>query len=172
MKLNMVIALIYLGFFIGGLGIVLILDQNIGCSKMGISPFDRSRSSFSEKSISRSIGGISSSSVESVYGHNSSSSLDKFHNLPNPKPDNYTIMDYVQIGNALVIKIKYHDCTNYEGVKILVYKNTTINDLRKQKYIDPHFCENKKFHSPIARFEPTDNGWNDALDYASTIGKG
>ena len=29
--------------------------------------------------------------------------------------------------------------------------------------IDPHFSDNKKYHSPIARFEPTDRGWEMAL---------
>ena len=78
--------------------------------------------------------------------------------LPNPNPKNYKIVKSEQIGEYLVLKIKYLDCVNYEGVKILVFK-TTLKKLLNQKYIDPHFCDNKKFISPIARFEPTTFNW-------------
>lgn len=79
--------------------------------------------------------------------------------LPNPNPYNYTIIDSKQINNFLIILIKYLDCINYEGKKILIYKNCSVEDLKKQKYIDPHFSDNKKYHSPIARFEPTEDGF-------------
>ena len=84
--------------------------------------------------------------------------------LPNPNPENYFIHSHSQIGEYLAILIKYHDCTNYEGNKVLVFK-TTFKKLKAQKYIDPHFCDNKKFISPIARFAPTAEGWEDALNY-------
>lgn len=86
--------------------------------------------------------------------------------LPNPNPNNYTILDKVRIGKHLVIKIQYHDCTNYEGVKILLYRNTTLLSLVKQKAIDPHFSNNKKYKSPFARFEPTEEGWETAIETA------
>lgn len=83
----------------------------------------------------------------------------------NPDPNNYKILSHWSCGKFLVIKIKYPDCNNYEGKKILVYKNTTLEDLIKQKSIDPHFSNNKKYKSPIARFEPTDEGLRMALDF-------
>ena len=79
--------------------------------------------------------------------------------LPNPDPKNYVIEKLQMIGDYLVVEITYPDCTNYEGRKILVYENVTAKQLRKQKSIDPHFASNKRFHSPIARFEPTEYGW-------------
>lgn len=85
--------------------------------------------------------------------------------LPNPDPKNYSILSHLQLGRYLVVKVQYHDCTNYEGKKILVFR-TTLAKLKKQKYIDPHFCENRKFISPIARFVPTEEGLDDAIDYA------
>lgn len=118
---------------------------------------------------------FSSSSADksgSVFSHwkdDSSSNIvyiDK--SLPNPKPGNYKILNSVQLGQYLVIKIKYLDCTNYEGVKVLVFKST-LYKLRKQKLIDPHFSENKKFISPIARFEPTSRGWNNALVFVRQL---
>jgi len=62
----------------------------------------------------------------------------------------------------LIVGIKYHDCKNFEGKKILVFKNLYIERLEMQKLIDPHFSENKNFHSPIARFEPNDEGLENA----------
>lgn len=108
---------------------------------MGCSPFRTSSSSFEEDRPLMAGGfavGIS---------------------LPNPNPRNYSIQKVKTVKGCLIIKIKYHDCTNYEGVKILVYKGCTIEQLEEQQYIDPHFCENPKYHSPIARFEPTEHGW-------------
>lgn len=73
--------------------------------------------------------------------------------------DNYRVKEYHEKGRYLLVKIHYPDCKNYEGNKILLYKNCNIDQLLRQKSIDPHFSENKEFHSPIARFEPTDAGW-------------
>ncbi len=83
---------------------------------------------------------------------------------PNPDPSNYIIKDYYENYGNLLVEIIYPDCKNYEGKKILVYKNATLEQLKKQKSIDPHFSNNKKFLSPFARFEPTHQGWNCAVD--------
>ncbi len=105
---------------------------------------------------------------------NSASCADKSNktessdNLPNPKPDNYKIIEHFQSGKYLLIKIKYLDCTNYEGMKILLFKSTLIA-LSKQKLIDPHFSENKKFISPLARFEPTQDGWDNAIKFIKIL---
>lgn len=79
--------------------------------------------------------------------------------LPNPNPYNYKVLMYAKIGNHLVIKVLYPDCTNYEGEKILLFKNCSYEELMRQISIDPHFSENKKKRSPVARFEPTKLGW-------------
>lgn len=80
---------------------------------------------------------------------------------PNPDPSNYSIIMLAEISGYTIVKIKYHDCVNYEGVKILVFK-CSADEILKQKVIDPHFSDNEEFISPIARFEPTVNGWRDA----------
>ena len=79
---------------------------------------------------------------------------------PNPDPSRYDILRSEQVGRFLLVMLRYHGCTNYEGVKVSVYCDCTIEQLRAQKSIDPHFAENKQYHSPIARFEPTERGWN------------
>ena len=90
----------------------------------------------------------------------SAKNINKF---PNPDPSNYNILRYAEIGEFLVVEIQYPDCKNYEGKKILLYDGLTINDLKGQRLIDPHFSNNKKYKSPIARFEPTRHGWNMAV---------
>ena len=87
----------------------------------------------------------------------------------NPDPNNYEILLTSKIGNSLIVKIKYHDCANYEGVKILVYHNVSIQELLGQKLIDPHFSDNKKYIYPIARFLPTDEGLDFARKFCKTL---
>lgn len=88
--------------------------------------------------------------------------------LPNPKPDNYTLLRSKAVNGYLIIELKYHDCTNYEGRKIMVYK-CSLDDLLKQKLIDPHFSNNKNYFSPVARFEPTEQGWENALNLTKIL---
>jgi hypothetical protein len=61
--------------------------------------------------------------------------------LPNPDPANYSVIRSKVVNGYLILELKYHDCTNYEGRKIMVYE-CTLDDLLKQKLIDPHFCNN------------------------------
>lgn len=78
---------------------------------------------------------------------------------PNPDPTNFKILKSKQIGNYLIVKIKYYGCTSYEGRKVLLFEDCSIHKLMGQGLIDPHFSENTRFQSPIARFVPTDRGW-------------
>jgi len=84
--------------------------------------------------------------------------------LSNPDPSRYDILRSEQVGKFLVVMLRYHGCTNYEGVKVMVYADCTLKQLCAQKRIDPHFAESKKFHSPIARFVPTEDGWEMAVN--------
>lgn len=81
-------------------------------------------------------------------------------NSPNPDPKKYRILREKRINDFIILKINYTDCTNYEGNKILVFKNCTLLDIVSQKEgVDPHFSNNEKIISPIARFKPDDQGW-------------
>ena len=110
----------------------------------------------------------------SMFGSKSASSFSETAtiteqiNLPNPKPDNYSIVRSEVVNKYLIIELKYHDCTNYEGRKIMVYK-CTLDELMKQKLIDPHFCDNENYFSPIARLEPTEQGWINACALANVL---
>lgn len=103
------------------------------------------------KSISHTgmIGGRMSSRSEPVAGE--------------PNPFRFKITKYVEMRGHLCAWINYPDCYNYEGNKILVFKNMpnvqTFLQLRK---LDPHFLEHGEF-TPFARFKPTSEGWNAAI---------
>lgn len=68
-----------------------------------------------------------------------------------------------------MVQLNYPDCTNYEGNKILLFKGVTLVELINQKYIDPHFFQSKEVRSPVARFVPTDEGWNMALSLINAL---
>lgn len=95
------------------------------------------------------------------FGHSSSSyDMPMATALPNPNPNprNFELIFAQHVGNYLIVKIRYPDCRNYEGMKVMVYEGISTDDLIKQGSIDPHFSDNKNFHSPIARFVPSHGG--------------
>jgi len=94
--------------------------------------------------------------------------------FPNPNPANYVILDEWSCGSPrgdyyLVLMVQYPDCTNFEGKKILVYHNVTKSSLLTQRLIDPHFSNKTDYHSPIARFVPTEYGWETAIKLCRTL---
>ena len=88
--------------------------------------------------------------------------------MPNPNPKNYRVQDMHQSGRALAVLVNYPDCTNYEGMKILVFAEMTPEKLYDKKILDPHFSEEED--SPFARFRPTHAGWARACMLADQIG--
>jgi hypothetical protein len=78
-----------------------------------------------------------------------------------PDPKRFSITRLRRVGNFLIVMINYPNCTTYGGDKLLVYEDMTVAELNKMREIDPHFLESKK--SPVARFVPTQHGWNMAV---------
>lgn len=87
----------------------------------------------------------------------------------NPNPGRFRIDRHEEIGNYIVLLVVYPDCTNYEGKKVMVFKDLKWNQVSKFKHIDPHFSNNKEFMSPIARFEPTMIGWAHAKMFCKML---
>lgn len=86
----------------------------------------------------------------------------------NPNPQRFEILRVAKHGAFLIVEVRYPDCTNYEGRKILLFKgNMTEAKLRRLESLDPHFTDNPKVVAPVARFEPTTNGWDMAIRLAS-----
>ena len=93
----------------------------------------------------------------------------------NPNPARFQIMDWRKFPNIggrrfLLIKVRYPDAKNFEGVKIMVYEGfTNPEDLLRQagNMLDPHFAEHGI--GPIARFAPTDEGWAHAIAFLRSL---
>ena len=92
-----------------------------------------------------------------------SCSLEPLKPAGNPNPDRWELIKKVEFKNAYVLKVRYFDATNFEGIKISVYKGK----YKKRLYLDPHFDETGK--SPFARLKPTVEGWNTALKLAESL---
>jgi hypothetical protein len=140
---------------------------------MGISHFGRSASKYPDDDQCTSPAGVSRSKYDD-------DTLGFQETIPNPDPNNYkiirseTCIPKSKKGKKkrriyLVVEINYPDCTNYEGNKVLIYEGIMLRDLLMQQLIDPHFSDNKKYKSPIARFEPTQRGWNMAKLFAESL---
>jgi len=65
--------------------------------------------------------------------------------------------------HAYVEMLRYKDCTNYGGLKILVFKGR----YKIKERIDPHFLEDQP--DLLARFRPTEDGWMLAMAFATYI---
>ena len=82
---------------------------------------------------------------------------------PNPSPGRWTLLKLLEFNNAYLMKVMYHDCTNYEGVKIMVYKGEYV----ERSELDPHFSETGI--APVARFAPTNEGMMLATKLAGSL---
>jgi hypothetical protein len=83
----------------------------------------------------------------------------------NPDPSRWELLDIEVFANSYVLKVKYRDAINFDGVKIMVYKGQS-KDV-DPTYLDPHFADDDK--SPFARFKPTEQGWEMAIELAKQL---
>lgn len=123
---------------------------------------------FSSSSADKKSHSLISLSDSNINGKEGRLTVIKSDTLPNPNPNNYKILRHKTVGKFLLIEIKYLDCTNYEGRKIIVFE-CSLKDLKEQKLIDPHFSDNENFISPTARFQPTEQGWKLGLIFCKLI---
>lgn len=87
----------------------------------------------------------------------------------NPNPNHFEITKTEKVGRFLIAMIEYPDCQNFEGKKILVYEKISAKKLLKAESLDPHFCDCLSHPSPIARFVPTDQGWQYAISFCESV---
>lgn len=85
--------------------------------------------------------------------------------VPNPDPSRWKLLKVVKFKKSYVLVVQYFDATNFEGIKVMVYKGT----YKKKKVLDPHFSETDG--SPFARFVPTDEGLIEAIKLAEYLSK-
>ena len=79
----------------------------------------------------------------------------------NPDPNRFKILQSCQYNDLVILKVKYFGCTNFDGVKVLVFKAKDFMQLDSGK-LDPHFCQGL---SPMARFRPDDEGISMAISF-------
>jgi len=88
----------------------------------------------------------------------------------NPDPAKFSIVKERTIGRFLLLKVRYPNCSNFEGLKILVFENITsanaLMALTKGR-LDPHFTPHGV--QVFARFPPTTEGWKVAKTLARTL---
>lgn len=91
---------------------------------------------------------------------------------PNPDPKRWCLLEVKEFPHAYVLKVRYYDATNFEGVKVMVYEGKYPGSPKGS--LDPHFAETGV--SPIARFRPDERGTQLACLFAeafsNVIGKG
>jgi len=93
-----------------------------------------------------------------------------------PDAEKYQVEDVLRVGNHLVMKVLYPNCTkcSYEGNKVMVFLNVSEKEVLKWRKIDPHFRDPKTqlnprdAPGPAARFPANPEGWNDAIEYAKS----
>lgn len=87
----------------------------------------------------------------------------------NPDPKKYKILQYLQKNHYLLVIVFYPNCTNFEGLKVMVYEHIhSVEELiqRTNGKLDPHFS--KEDISPVERFKPTNDGIQMAIKFMET----
>jgi hypothetical protein len=88
----------------------------------------------------------------------------------NPDPSNFKILKRKNKGDFSLLEVKYPNCTNFKGTKILLLKRNG-QVIEKLKQLDPHFLEEQGNVEILGRFRPTKEGWNMGLQMLEFISK-
>lgn len=77
-----------------------------------------------------------------------------------PNPKNFDIIRSQRYGRNVLLEVVYPDATNYEGKKIMILEDFRYGGFTHITELDPHF---KEGGNVVARFEPTERGWQMGL---------
>lgn len=97
-----------------------------------------------------------------LFKRSYSSSTSYITDSKNPNPNEFNVICELKINNFFISEVHYPNCTNYEGRKILLTKNSVTN----KQYLDPHFTDESDL---IARFVPNVYGWEAAKKLANGL---
>lgn len=84
----------------------------------------------------------------------------------NPNPVKFKIVRNEYLSPFTLLWVNYPNCVNYEGNKILVFRGDP-DFIVNVSFLDPHFAEGKRL---IARFVPTEDGWDMARRFCISFG--
>ena len=85
-----------------------------------------------------------------------------------PNPLNFNIGKLYKNGKWLLAEIRYPNCTNFEGIKIILFEGLSIEQLKNKTYLDPHFSNTGNI---FARFKPTKEGWLSGIFFVDQLSK-
>lgn len=85
-----------------------------------------------------------------------------------PNPERFEFIRLERIGAYCIAEVLWPDAKNFDGRKIALYR-ATPDELRKATRLDPHFQETRGPLVPVARFEPTEDGWQMARMLAKRL---
>lgn len=92
-----------------------------------------------------------------------------------PDAANFEILDCEEVGTYVVLRVRYPICAkcSYEGVKVMVFGGCSLKNVLRWRRIDPHFRDSgvvqaNEAPSPVARFPGGEDGWRDAVAWASS----
>lgn len=121
-------------------------------------------SSREEKKLSGPIGAPSAVSSESApfraVPRKYRAAMDT---TPNPNPYKFRVKRAEEVGSFVCAMVNYPHATTYEGDKTLMLRDTSAEELEALDVLDPHFDEDS---AVVARFEPTEEGWESAILFA------
>lgn len=77
-----------------------------------------------------------------------------------PDPRNFRIINRFSANSVVhLLEVVYPNATNYEGRKIILYKDVWLKTILNSKELDPHFLNTPGVLAPFARFKPDVEGW-------------
>src|SRR4051812_2579696 len=95
-----------------------------------------------------------------LFGNNCKTNYTTNAPAPNPDPKRWELQQIHSYRHGYGLVVKYLDATNFEGVKVMVYRGSYVYTAP----LDPHFTDSPD--SPIARFRPDAEGQRMAPDLA------
>ena len=79
---------------------------------------------------------------------------------PNPNKYNFKILDVLsKIGDLVLLRVHYPDCTTFDGVKIIIIECDYFDV--NMDILDPHFLDD---NNVLARFRPSARGLSMAYE--------
>lgn len=105
--------------------------------------------------------GVNGSSRRCCSNYSSHTEYVYVENPLNPDPTKFKIVDFHELDNGYMVAwINYPNCSNFEGNKIIVFRDMNKKKLLALSKLDPHF---DKANNIVARFRPEQCWFQEAI---------